>query len=442
MVLRMSKLLALEVAPILLKLIQYRLDDDSECFNPKEPNTPSCPLLPGQHVNVLDVPIQQSYPDSARNASLGSLAEQVFTLNPADKFTTPCPPSPSNARPSTPPKVYSVRSGSQGSSALSKMTRWTREMYVHTRPTSPQLMHLRSISSRRCPSEPANWTAGTPKIFQKSKRPHSAPANFKLWLPGRIAESGFCCEEGGQSENLVSLDAEAVPTHSIEETAQVATDLSFIPLKSKIVVPHTQLDHFSHDRNLMEQPEPDSQESMINTKSRVNSYDLSLDESAEPQVPSKPLAHAKTRSDLDFGTANSSKRTSGVFSFSESMAACTDYASPQNRFSQPMTPSVSEFGEFILDAFHFEDSESHEHSAEDSVKLPNRFPGYNLPEAQHASAITLRAEPSSRSKRPALDSTFENTQLVHDWNDGNEHHQKSALKDFVDEMGYLSSLIA
>ena len=441
MVLRMSKLPAPEVAPILLKLIQYRLDDDSECFNPKEPNTASCPLLPGQYVNVLDVPVQQSYPDSARNTSLGSLVEQVFTLNPADKFATPCPPSPSKARPSTPPRVYSMRSGSRGNSALSKMTRWTRQICVHTRPTSPQSMNIGSISSRRCPSEPAKWTASTPKIFQKSKRPLSAPVSFKAWLPGRGATSRLCHEEAGQSENLMSSDAEAVSSYSVEEPAQVETDSRSVPLGSDVVLPPTRSNHYSHDCNLIEQREND-RELMINTKSRVNSYDHSQNEFAEPQLPSKPLTHAKAKSDLDFGTANSSKRTSGVFSLSESMAACTDYASPQTRFSQPMTPSVSEFGEFIFDAFHLEDPEKHGLSAEDSIKLPSRFPGYNLPEAQHASAVTLRAEPSSRSKRPALDSMFENTQLVHDWNDGSEHHQKSALKDFVDEMGYLSSLIA
>ena len=428
------------IASTSLTLIQYRLDDDSECFNPKEPNTASCPLLPGQYVNVLDVPIQQSYPDSTRNASLVSLTEQVFTLNPADKFATPCPPTPSQARPCSPPRVYSASSGTQGESALSKMARWTREFRVHSRPTSSHLMRFSSVLPRHCPSEPSQRTAATFDYLQKPKRPLSAPVDFKAWEPSRNATSKVYNEGAGVVEDSMSLDFEALSIRSAKDIVRIKADPSLGPLESSDGGDPAQSHSQLNSRHLVEQPDLEIKERTFHNKSRVNSYDVSLDEFAEPQLRSKPTAYA-TRQDLDFGTANSSKRTSGVFSVSESMAACTDYASPQNRYSQPMTPSVSEFGEFLLDAFHLEDSGPQNLSTENSSQPPNRFSGYNLPEAQHASAITLRAEPSSRSKRPTLDSTFENKQLVQNWNDGREHHKKSALQDLVDEMGYLSSLI-
>lgn len=154
----------------------------------------------------------------------------------------------------------------------------------------------------------------------------------------------------------------------------------------------------------------------------------------------RPTAYSKLKRDPEFATASSSKRTSGVFSLSESMAGHTDFSSPQYRHSQPLTPSVSDFGEFILEAFHLDDSAAVEPPGQDASRRSGGFSGYNLPDAEHASAITLRAEPSSRSKRPPLESTFGSRQMVEKWDDGAEH-QKSALQELVDEMGYLSNLI-
>ena len=55
--------------------------------NPCEPSTTSCPYLPGQPVNVLEVPIQDEPDDSIRRPSTGSSSVHVeFTLNPEDKF--------------------------------------------------------------------------------------------------------------------------------------------------------------------------------------------------------------------------------------------------------------------------------------------------------------------------------------------------------------------
>ncbi|PSN75052.1 hypothetical protein BS50DRAFT_31781 [Corynespora cassiicola Philippines] len=62
----------------------YKVDDE-EHHNPSEPSTTHCPLLPGQRLNVLEVPME------GRSRS-NSETSAVFTRNPQDKFLTPVPP--------------------------------------------------------------------------------------------------------------------------------------------------------------------------------------------------------------------------------------------------------------------------------------------------------------------------------------------------------------
>ncbi|CAL5866892.1 uncharacterized protein PFLUO_LOCUS1103 [Penicillium psychrofluorescens] len=74
----------------------YLLDDDVEHFNEAEPVTTKCPLLPGQPVNVLNVPI--ILPDSrshGRSMSNSSEKLEIRTMNPEDKYLNPRkPPKP------------------------------------------------------------------------------------------------------------------------------------------------------------------------------------------------------------------------------------------------------------------------------------------------------------------------------------------------------------
>ncbi|TKA68708.1 hypothetical protein B0A49_03241 [Cryomyces minteri] len=72
----------------------YRVDDDVECHDPAKPSTTSCPLLPGQVLNVLEVPVElSSQPTRPRSASSNSdmFYSHVYTMDPKDKYTTPRP---------------------------------------------------------------------------------------------------------------------------------------------------------------------------------------------------------------------------------------------------------------------------------------------------------------------------------------------------------------
>jgi hypothetical protein len=88
---------------------QYRLDGDVESYNETEPITTLCPLLPGQPVNVLHVPIV--LPDSnsqhKRDGSVSSQKSDIRTMDPQDKYMNPrTPPRPKPPRLKTSPPLF------------------------------------------------------------------------------------------------------------------------------------------------------------------------------------------------------------------------------------------------------------------------------------------------------------------------------------------------
>lgn len=102
---------------------QYKLDDDLEFHNSAEPSTTACPLLPGQLVNVLNVPFALSSSRS-RNDSVSSTSSEICTMDPADKFMNPrpVPAKPSLPRLKTSPTLPQ-RSWSSTSSPVSADSR-------------------------------------------------------------------------------------------------------------------------------------------------------------------------------------------------------------------------------------------------------------------------------------------------------------------------------
>ncbi|KAK4186896.1 hypothetical protein QBC35DRAFT_515886 [Podospora australis] len=71
----------------------YELDGSAEIHDPSLPSTTACPYLPGQAVNTLWIPVEQSL--RKRSASMNSLCQDDFkTMDPASKFITPKPAQP------------------------------------------------------------------------------------------------------------------------------------------------------------------------------------------------------------------------------------------------------------------------------------------------------------------------------------------------------------
>ncbi|KAI1609461.1 hypothetical protein EDD37DRAFT_157678 [Exophiala viscosa] len=127
----------------------YKLDDDLEFHNSAEPSTTACPLLPGQLVNVLNVPFALSSSRS-RNDSVSSTNSEFCTMDPADKFLNP---RPVPAKPSL-PRLKTSPTLPQGS--------WSSS----SSPVSADPRRGRSATSRG-PSQSSSAT----RIIQLAKKP-------------------------------------------------------------------------------------------------------------------------------------------------------------------------------------------------------------------------------------------------------------------------------
>ncbi|PYI26871.1 hypothetical protein BP00DRAFT_46139 [Aspergillus indologenus CBS 114.80] len=160
----------------------YLLDDDVEYYNEAEPITTHCPFLPGQPVNVLNVPV--ILPDAvpahthSRNPSAQSVVPQ--TMNPDDKYLNPRrPPKPRPTLPrlrtspplleqpapawsfsTSPLGIITNRSASQPSSATPKVK-------VNEGPRGPVFKAARSVSpprSRGLLAAFRQWNASSPDL--------------------------------------------------------------------------------------------------------------------------------------------------------------------------------------------------------------------------------------------------------------------------------------
>ncbi|QSS54969.1 hypothetical protein I7I53_02705 [Histoplasma capsulatum var. duboisii H88] len=86
----------------------YQLDNEIDFFNEAEPVTTSCALLPGQPLNVLNVPINlpSSHTHLGRGTKPASQISNDGTMNPADKYLNPrAPPRPVLLRLTTSPAM-------------------------------------------------------------------------------------------------------------------------------------------------------------------------------------------------------------------------------------------------------------------------------------------------------------------------------------------------
>ncbi|KAK4460263.1 hypothetical protein QBC42DRAFT_288697 [Cladorrhinum samala] len=90
----------------------YEIDGSTEIHDPAVPSTSTCPYLPGQSVNTLEVPVERSLRN--RSASASSLRQEDFkTMDPVAKFTAPKPVAEATAatrRVGTSPQQHHKRS--------------------------------------------------------------------------------------------------------------------------------------------------------------------------------------------------------------------------------------------------------------------------------------------------------------------------------------------
>ncbi|KAJ5764980.1 hypothetical protein N7520_004539 [Penicillium odoratum] len=189
----------------------YLLNDDVESYNKAEPVTTKCPLLPGQPINVLNVPI--ILPDShchGRSASGSSQKEDYRTMNPEDKYMNPRkPPKPnlarlqtsipdptqsSNAPSVSPGGSFLHRSASQPNSATRKQDKSKEGRSA----SPPRGLGLRHALTQKRPGPSPRAQAFNEALRQK------APINERRDIPGICVNSGPACPSTSHSDNAMS----------------------------------------------------------------------------------------------------------------------------------------------------------------------------------------------------------------------------------------------
>jgi hypothetical protein len=191
---------------------QYKVDEDEEWHDPSEESTTFCPLLPGQRLNVLDVPRE----GHSRSTSDTSAA---FTLNPKDRYLTPVPPAPLKPLPS--PRI-----GAGQEYTMPVPSPWTPRSATYP-PTdgflSPHVVcHARSASaSPHIPSTPIFLDFKVLKEKLASKR--SASRNRSRSKTRELHISAPVLISGGEDLNLIPLSVYRPSIESLREEPATTT---------------------------------------------------------------------------------------------------------------------------------------------------------------------------------------------------------------------------
>ncbi|RAR08912.1 hypothetical protein DDE83_005749 [Stemphylium lycopersici] len=185
----------------------YKVDGDEEYHNPAEESTTFCPLLPGQRLNVLDMPREGHGRSNSDTIS--------FTRNPKDRYLTPVPPAPLRSVP-TP----QIGAGTEPNT-LPLPSPWTPRSATHP-PTdgflSPNVVrHARSASaSPYMPSTPIfpDFKLLKDKLVSKrsASRTRSGSKARELDISSPVLVSG------GEDLNLIPLSVYRPSIESIRET--------------------------------------------------------------------------------------------------------------------------------------------------------------------------------------------------------------------------------
>ncbi|KAE8149425.1 hypothetical protein BDV25DRAFT_156340 [Aspergillus avenaceus] len=199
----------------------YLLDDDVEFYNHAEQVTSHCPLLPGQPVNVLQVPVilPDAQPSHARDGSLGSEKAVHRTMNPDDKYMNPRrPPKPTLPRLRTSPPLLqqptpawsfnasplgliSNRGTSQPSSATPKATLQSGHRVLG-------IKAARSVSpprSRGLRAAFRHWNASSPDLSssnQDDNIPKTIPAYDSITIPPTSLKAELNLSQNNQNGRI------------------------------------------------------------------------------------------------------------------------------------------------------------------------------------------------------------------------------------------------
>ena len=162
---------------------QYQLNGYTDYFNVAEPSTTSCPYLPGQEINILEVPIQIKQPSGpGRRRSTSSTMSAMFTLNPEDKYALPKPPprtsylERSSSTPSVSERFEKAKMKFKSSRDFHKNVNRNQSQNKIQSSQSDTVMFVQvgKLNDLAYYSEPISTRSSLQTVFANFRRPNSA----------------------------------------------------------------------------------------------------------------------------------------------------------------------------------------------------------------------------------------------------------------------------
>lgn len=444
----------------------YVLDGDMDFHNPAEPSTTRCPLLPGQLVNIFDVPIELG-PEQARQRSqsdtdVPSVNPVKRTMNPADKFVNP----------RAPPRPCRLRLASAPASLLRLFGRSTRAV---------------SFSSSVPAAEPRRGSApsATAALSRLLNSPRQAPAPVDAQS---FSDSAVDIWESGISQVDAPAGSpsqrEVAPT-SVQSRRKAASPAKPFSLPSDIRI-RTQHDGSPvgapHDISTGDEGSGQRPKDLIRIDTEMpndQTPELRL-QLPSPAIPIPPSPHLFTERVMSSYVGCDSDPAPGLAtdvmggSYQSGLGVDEAVQSHFSLYSTPSAHSVSSRDYFDVepispgltsselqysdtapsaavspcstDAFHdsLRDVVSAGDDTGDGWARPG-FQGYCLPEDQHTSEATIRKLTSSGVVHSVSDVSIavkhSHDDVLSDW-EGRPSDHAGLLEDLVDELAYLGNAIS
>ena len=305
--------------------LQYEVDGSIETHDPSLPSTTTCPYLPGQTVNTVWVPVEQTL--RKRSASLTSVRDADFkTMNPNDKFTTPrAAPSP----PATP--------------GLARL------------PTAPtMLQHKRSARSL---SPSPNWMFSPRKLFSRKSSSSSLREVRSPTFPGEEPRS---CSRASSSRSR-DMSPESLRRFLVDDYE----DEIDVAERPSIAIPEDIAEEFEDDDNFATsaasetQPvtvlsPPPMQRALSSHSQSSAATELARDRAGTPSLALQiPTAPTRTPPSVPFPEVETACYQSR---FSIDSSVCSEDDAPRS----PDSPSLPSF-------YHSESEEEDTLSANDDA---------------------------------------------------------------------------
>lgn len=397
-----------------------------------------------------------------------------YTLNPEDKYLDLRPPKPPEIPESKLPSRFEQQSSKTAEKRKVEASALNRS--YHERATNvvdlqslcypeesspgvvqrsttcplPSQSHSVWRSILHYPLRPRSSDVVNQKAMDLTPTPRAGYSEELRNLPScpdlallNLARSREECTANMMAASLEGIDPSATST-STTYSSDVLETFNHSPNDSEILVSNTLPNHDTLT----------PRKSVSRPRRRDKSFlRISMD-STDSIDPTRSIVDLYTDEDMGLHDNNQhatsvypSTRTSALFSPSlTSSTLHSGYMSPLH-LEQPNTPMTSDFEECFLlfdqaatPYCHADIENPPVHQHMDAAYLnTGRFDGYNLPEAEHASALTLRniSPRDTKATSPVSPAAMRSSQdRVSSWNDGS-----AALEELFNELSYLGEVI-